>query len=761
MIISQFFYTTKETTTKRENIKQIKQKIADLEKQLDGYLNYNDNKGISIEYLFAGALEYVAQYQHELSGGTSVQSIESAVKVFENIRQQVSKKVEKLKNEIDTLKENVATMFDDMKEKPYDLCGILVHEGSLASSGHYYIYYFDTGQNCWWKFNDMKVTEVTEEEVMRTSSGIDKDINSSAYCLLYVDNSRVNLEEKDFISKDKHLQDSIEQNIKELKESLKKLKKADSCHDDHHHHHHHHHGCCSGHHHHHNEEHNDQEAKPATVEEKIPTEHSGLEVDSLEQIIADYPKTYRDVLMEISIERWRAIIPKEVQDELNFQNKKFIEELNIYIEQQKEKREREKKQFQHQYNELCNKCFQLCQGQVNSTYTYSMSLQYDARIANYPVFLCAIDQIVPMKYTIADQVFYSLFQRKLLDLCASSEKSDQNKFNEYMALVNLTVDDIPNTKVVSSLNELYSLFCFVATWYHYGLHYLYRKTFDRSISSFLMGIIYDKELTELHGDKKLSREKDILTYTAVCLQQIYSRGLKTISKNFKEAMNWIKYSIEYLPLVWNSTLSTNDFVMDKILNYFPTYINGNNVRIQHYCSQQEIEEIISYWQYLQGHVIFRNYNIRKELKALEKQENSSPEFLELVQQKKQLLKSTNAEIKSLKQQLLSQNRESYHIPFPDDAERLAKAISSEIHNVEMEYARDIQIQPMLNNDTDLLEEDEFTETVADHPTTTTTTSKYRVETDVDSPPEKSSEVTPSGTSSSRPSSPSDQEYDLD
>lgn len=657
-----------------------------MENELNSYVNFKGTSGLSLEFLFNGVLEYVNQKQLELSLNSNdtkvtASSIESSVKVFENIRNQVVKKVESLKHEIAALKESVRTMFDDMHDCAYDLCAILVHEGSLASSGHYFIYHHDQYLNTWWKFNDMKVTEVTEEEVMKTSKGNnDKEISSSAYCLVYIDSNRVNVEDKDFICKDTTLQQKIEENIASLKESLHKLE--------------HSHDSCCGHNHNHGEQ------KP-NHDSKLEDLH---EYSSLEEILAGYPATARDVKTEILQEKWKTLIPHDIQEEVLFQNKKFIEEIHIWIEQQKEKRERERKHFQHQYNDAINRCFQFCQGQVNSTYTYSMSLQNDARIASFQVFLCAIDQIGPMKFTIADQIFYSMFHRKLLDLFMSLDKGDQMKFHEYMSLVNLTINDIPDPKTMSSLTDLYSLFCFVATLYHHGLHYLYRKTFDRSINAFQTAIIYDNILTKMHGDKKLSRKKDIITYTAVCLQQIFSRGLKTITKDFMEAMNWIRYAVEHLPLVWNSTLPTNDFVYDKILNYFPVYINENHVRIQYSCAQH-VDEIIEYWKYLQQHPIFRNHNIRKDLHNLIDQNAPAEDIANM----RRLLKTSNMEIEKMNRDLLAQNRETYTISFPDDPERLARSISSEIHNVEMEYARDIQIHPMYNSDADFVAEEEAEE----------------------------------------------------
>jgi len=50
------------------------------------------------------------------------------------------------------------------------LHSICVHDGS-ALTGHYYCFIYDYFQEKWRKFNDIRVTEVSEEEVFRESEG--------------------------------------------------------------------------------------------------------------------------------------------------------------------------------------------------------------------------------------------------------------------------------------------------------------------------------------------------------------------------------------------------------------------------------------------------------------------------------------------------------------------------------------------------------------------------------------------------------------
>lgn len=59
-----------------------------------------------------------------------------------------------------------------------------MHDGQSAEYGHYYAFIYDSEMQKWRKYNDMNVTEVTEEEVFVESEG-GSTSGKSAYCLLY------------------------------------------------------------------------------------------------------------------------------------------------------------------------------------------------------------------------------------------------------------------------------------------------------------------------------------------------------------------------------------------------------------------------------------------------------------------------------------------------------------------------------------------------------------------------------------------------
>ena len=57
-----------------------------------------------------------------------------------------------------------------MNKHPYFLHAITIHDGN-AQSGHYYAYINDRHNKKWRKFNDIRVTDATEEEVFKDANG--------------------------------------------------------------------------------------------------------------------------------------------------------------------------------------------------------------------------------------------------------------------------------------------------------------------------------------------------------------------------------------------------------------------------------------------------------------------------------------------------------------------------------------------------------------------------------------------------------------
>lgn len=71
----------------------------------------------------------------------------------------------------------------ELLKQPFHLHSICVHDGN-AMSGHYYTFIYDRFNKKWRKFNDIRVTDVSEEDVFKESEG--GHSWQTAYWLVYV-----------------------------------------------------------------------------------------------------------------------------------------------------------------------------------------------------------------------------------------------------------------------------------------------------------------------------------------------------------------------------------------------------------------------------------------------------------------------------------------------------------------------------------------------------------------------------------------------
>lgn len=101
----------------------------------------------------------------------------------------ITAQVEELRRLIAELEHQLAQVYEEpaLRQVPYRLHAAVVHEGQ-ASAGHYWVYIHDPVSGGWMKFNDIQVVEASWQEVLQDSVGGHN--NTSAYCLLYIDQGR-------------------------------------------------------------------------------------------------------------------------------------------------------------------------------------------------------------------------------------------------------------------------------------------------------------------------------------------------------------------------------------------------------------------------------------------------------------------------------------------------------------------------------------------------------------------------------------------
>jgi len=69
-----------------------------------------------------------------------------------------------MKSQIAALKEEINQAYKAYNKTPYHLHAIVVHDGG-ADEGHYFTFIKDHFNKKWIKLNDIKVNDITEEEV--------------------------------------------------------------------------------------------------------------------------------------------------------------------------------------------------------------------------------------------------------------------------------------------------------------------------------------------------------------------------------------------------------------------------------------------------------------------------------------------------------------------------------------------------------------------------------------------------------------------
>jgi ubiquitin carboxyl-terminal hydrolase 25/28 len=188
----------------RAQVRKCKEKIKELEKALEKYKKFGDNK-LEIEnvldtttYFLTNQVEAMTT---ESDSGVKIYSpigigdigygagkLKEVTEVITKYSEVVKKQMAEMNEQLADYKSKVKHSYDEMQTYAYNLHSIIIHSGQ-ADSGHYFAYIYDVEQNKWRKYNDIQVTEVPEDEVMKTSIG-EESSTVSAYFLVYV--SRVN-----------------------------------------------------------------------------------------------------------------------------------------------------------------------------------------------------------------------------------------------------------------------------------------------------------------------------------------------------------------------------------------------------------------------------------------------------------------------------------------------------------------------------------------------------------------------------------------
>jgi ubiquitin carboxyl-terminal hydrolase 25/28 len=113
---------------------------------------------------------------------------QKAVGILNQYHAQLSGQADQMEKKVQELEASIKAAYGipDMMKRPYHLHSICVHDGN-AMSGHYYTFIYDRFNQKWRRYNDIRVTEVSEEDVLKEAEG--GHSWQTAYWIVYVEDS--------------------------------------------------------------------------------------------------------------------------------------------------------------------------------------------------------------------------------------------------------------------------------------------------------------------------------------------------------------------------------------------------------------------------------------------------------------------------------------------------------------------------------------------------------------------------------------------
>ena len=178
--------------------------LVEEREKYEKHVNFKGSK-ISLKDSIENSVEYLKNcrlnaYPHpnDCPNICSDAEIKSGLALLQKVYGSVSDRMKKISEGIEAREQAIACSFDkqELKKMPYNLHAVLVHEGQ-TTGGHYWAFIFDRPSGSWRKYNDVNVTEVSEETVWNESFG--GSGYASAYCLIYI-NEKCSDDDNTFLS---------------------------------------------------------------------------------------------------------------------------------------------------------------------------------------------------------------------------------------------------------------------------------------------------------------------------------------------------------------------------------------------------------------------------------------------------------------------------------------------------------------------------------------------------------------------------------
>lgn len=180
--MDRYLFDNKEESSKiRTIVNSWKNDLKLLQSQLKSHEQYNGKSHSLLD-----ALESVNNFYKESLASSSTSTVYSTI--IDQISKDIdieSKIVIDLKTKIAELETKIKSAYeiDTLKKESYVFIGSWCHQGSSPTSGHYWSYLLDPKLNKYIKYDDMRVSIVEEDIVLKDTTGQN---NTSASFLIYI-----------------------------------------------------------------------------------------------------------------------------------------------------------------------------------------------------------------------------------------------------------------------------------------------------------------------------------------------------------------------------------------------------------------------------------------------------------------------------------------------------------------------------------------------------------------------------------------------
>eukprot|EP00347_Sterkiella_histriomuscorum_P016450 403353129 len=186
-----FVYSNKDRDQK---LNQIVDKLLEKQRKIQNELQKmrDHRNGLGVIDILDEATNLISKEEvdqqnwHDVNLGQDQQKseLQIALQYIQRAKEQTLSRIQDYENQLLLVKNEIQNVQTSLQQEKFNLHAILIHQGS-GDQGHYYAFIFDRNQQKWFRFNDYKVTEESEDTVFEEGFG-NTTTKTSAYGLIYV-----------------------------------------------------------------------------------------------------------------------------------------------------------------------------------------------------------------------------------------------------------------------------------------------------------------------------------------------------------------------------------------------------------------------------------------------------------------------------------------------------------------------------------------------------------------------------------------------